>query len=954
MTMGLDGNMLSLETFLHILNGVDAQILVTDLETDSILYANEKMNEGYDVDYDPKGKYCWEVYQLEHGRCEFCPLPQLAEDHDAVIRWEAFNEKSGKWFLNTDRIIDWVDGRKVHLQHGADITDQKSRLAQQVLITDISQSFISQESTEELINSALRKIGEFLRNDRVVIKRLHRDENSISILYGWYKDGAYIQEGSFNPKLDYSIVIKAFEKDREPYITCGDVANDPVYCKLLENGVRSFISAPLFFDDKLWGTLSLEMCREPKVPYDDSKFIAKMAANLLSGVISKKIMQDGVRQAEERTQTMLDTAPLICTFFDESCNVIDCNAEALNMYGLKSRKEYMDRFSSISPEYQPDGSPSLGKSRKMIEKAFKTGKEIFEWVHLDGNGKEFPAEIILERVKWKDGYRVAGYARDLSEIKAKMLEIENTQKELVKAKERAEDSAASKANFLANMSHEIRTPMNVIIGMIDLARKNSKNEQINYLDKAADASSHLLGVINDVLDMSKIGAGKLKLMPEDFPLERMLKRVCDIINFKIDEKRQEFIIKIDKNVPAAIVADPQRLAQVLTNLLSNAVKFTEEEGRIDLLIHNVEDGNEECTLLFEVIDNGIGIAEEDQKKLWSSFEQADGGISRKYGGTGLGLAISKSIVEMMGGSEGIDSELGKGSKFYFSIPVKKGVSTYQSELSRHVNWKNVRILVVDDSPLVLEHFENIASSIGITCKIAESGHEACRLMDNVVFDIIFVDWAMPGMNGLELARQIRDKYGDGAIVIMISAYEWADIEKEARGAGVDKFIHKPLLPSPIIDCINECLGVDTDGLQAEADMENEAGIFKDFRILLAEDFKVNREIVQAMLEHTGVSFEMAENGREALRKFEENPDRYDLIFMDIHMPEMDGYTATRKIRELDMEIPIIAMTANVFKEDIEKCLAAGMDGHIGKPLDFDEVIKLLRGYFNNKQGRSGD
>jgi PAS domain S-box-containing protein len=388
--------------------------------------------------------------------------------------------------------------------------------------------------------------------------------------------------------------------------------------------------------------------------------------------------------------------------------------------------------------------------------------------------------------------------------------------------EQALSASRAKSSFLSNMSHEMRTPLNAIVGMTVIGRKAKDIERKNYaLDKISDASAHLLGVISDVLDMSKIEANMLGLSPVEFRFEKMLQKVVSVINFRVNEKRQNLTVNLDDAIPAAIIADDQRLAQVVANLLSNAVKFTPEEGSISLTASLIGEENGICTIQVSVSDTGIGISEEQQKKLFNSFQQAESNTTRKYGGTGLGLAISKSIVEMMGGKIGIQSELGKGSVFTFTVQAQK------------------------------------ASYI-------EDNSDADDAADNGKTDI--------------------------------------------------------------------------------------TGIFEGSSILLVEDVYLNREIVMALLEPTRLSIDCAENGAEAVRMFTKNPDKYSLIFMDVQMPEMDGYDATRRIRAMDIPkaktIPIVAMTANVFREDIEKCEAAGMDSHIGKPLDLDELLNKLRSYLN--------
>jgi PAS domain S-box-containing protein len=522
--------------------------------------------------------------------------------------------------------------------------------------------------------------------------------------------------------------------------------------------------------------------------------------------------------------------------------------------------------------------------------------------------------------------------------------------ELAQAKEQAEAASSAKSEFLANMSHEIRTPMNAIIGMTAIAQSSAEPEKKDYcLGKIENASTHLLGVINDILDMSKIEANKFDLSYAEFDFERMLIRVTNVVEFKVEEKQQNFFVNCDDDVPDFIVSDEQRLSQVIANLLSNAIKFTPERGNITVNVHKLEEQDRLCVIQVEVSDTGIGISGEQKEQLFNSFVQADSSISRRFGGTGLGLAISKRIVEMMDGRIWVESELGNGSIFKFYFQAERGQGSKKSAAKRSaLQVDQIHALVVDDSKDLREYFLVMAKRIGFHCDAAEGGNAAVKLLEEGRrYDIFFVDWRMPGISGTELTRTVRTTVGDKAIVIMISAVEWARIEEEAKSSGVNGFIPKPLFPSLIVDCLNQYLSRPEDLRVEDPEPVVEVRL-EGKRILLAEDVEINREIVIALLEPHGLEISCAENGVEAVREFEENPYAYDIIFMDVHMPEMDGYEATRRIRALDTprakEIPIIAMTANVFAEDVEKCKITGMNDHVGKPLDMEQVMAALIKY----------
>jgi signal transduction histidine kinase/DNA-binding response OmpR family regulator len=645
---------------------------------------------------------------------------------------------------------------------------------------------------------------------------------------------------------------------------------------------------------------------------------------------------------------LLRNSPNIIILVDKSYRIAYCT----DVFVKKTHMPSLDAVNGktlqevFGSHTSPEAQEGIGALADMLQQAMTSGKtltlESSGDIGGDGDVRKYTASFAP--MVGADG-----------DIEGVMIVFHDTT-DIETAREEAERANAAKSTFLSNMSHEMRTPMNAIIGMTTIGASAADLDRKDYcFEKIQEASTHLLGVINDILDMSKIEANKFDLSFTEFSFEKMLQKVVNVSSFRVDEKHQNFSVHIDGRIPPYIISDDQRLSQVITNLLSNAVKFTPEHGTITLDTSLVKEENGVCTIQVEVTDTGIGVSEEQKVRLFTSFEQADSGISRKFGGTGLGLAISKNIIEMMGGAIWVESELGHGSTFAFTVQAARGASAPKSLLPPGVNRQNLRVLAVDDSPEVLEYFEDILRRMEVACDVADSGERALELISSRgAYDVYFVDWRMPGMDGMELSRRIKSAAADTSVVIMISSTEWSRIEDEAKLAGVDKFLAKPFFPSSIADCLAECLGV--GAAAAETAEDGVIDRFEPFRLLLVEDVEINREIVQVLLEPTGLAIDCAENGLVAVEKFAASPERYDMIFMDVQMPELDGYGATRRIRALDLPraktIPIIAMTANVFREDIERCLDSGMNDHVGKPIDIKEVLEKLRKYLTDRPAQN--
>ena len=521
-----------------------------------------------------------------------------------------------------------------------------------------------------------------------------------------------------------------------------------------------------------------------------------------------------------------------------------------------------------------------------------------------------------------------------------MEELDQARKEAVRANK-------AKSEFLSNMSHDIRTPMNAIVGMTAIATANidDKQQVQNSLKKISLSSRHLLGLINDVLDMSKIESGKLTLSVDQVSLREVLDSIVSIVQPQVRAKRQHFDVSIHDISTENVCCDSVRLNQILLNILGNAVKFTPDGGRIDVSMYEEpsDKGENFIRIHFTISDNGIGMTQEFKEHIFESFVREDSTRVRKTEGTGLGMAITKYIVDAMGGLIEVTSAPGEGTSFHVALDMEKAEIPEADMVLP--NWA---MLVVDDDRQLCESTAASLKSIGILADWTLDAESALEKVEAAhrrgdPYHIILLDWKLPGMDGLSAARELRRRYGENIPILLISAYDWSEIEEEARAAGVSGFISKPLFKSTLFYGLKPFMSSEGETIPDKKESHPD---LTGCRILLAEDNELNWEIAEDLLTAEGLELDWAENGQICVEKFQASqPGHYDAILMDLRMPVMTGYQATEAIRKLERPdgktIPIIAMTADAFAEDVQKCLDAGMNAHVAKPIDVRDVCRLL-------------
>ena len=570
--------------------------------------------------------------------------------------------------------------------------------------------------------------------------------------------------------------------------------------------------------------------------------------------------------------------------------------------------------------------------------ARRAGHEYYEMIRMAG----------VRRVEDRDDHMVHSIGVGLTVIDEEMRETMAKNEALAEALALAEEANIAKTSFLSSMSHEIRTPMNAIIGFDTLALRDEtlSPHTREHLEKIGDSAKHLLALINDILDMSRIESGHMVLRREEFSFSGMLEQINTMVMSQCADKGLTYECRILSRVDDDYIGDDMKLKEVLLNILSNAIKFTNAPGSVTLMVERTAMFEDQSTLRFRVRDTGIGMDREFIPKIFDAFSQEDGSRRNKYGSTGLGMAITRNIVEMMNGTIEVESEKGVGTEFTVTITLRN-CAARKADRGDSIDPSGMHVLVVDDDAVAAEHARMALDEAGIRADACLSGEDALKMMEvqhtkQAPYNLVLMGRDMPGMSGLEACAEIRKLYDRETAVVILTGYTFDDIREEADRAGVDAFLAKPLFAAGVIEAFERVARRNNMSLFKEKKRAELAGR----RILLAEDMEINAEIMMDMLDMGDVQADHAENGRIAVEMFEGSaPGTYSAILMDVRMPEMDGLEAAAAIRALDREdskrIPIIALTANAFDEDVQRSLQAGMNAHLSKPVELEHLFQIL-------------
>lgn len=659
-------------------------------------------------------------------------------------------------------------------------------------------------------------------------------------------------------------------------------------------------------------------------------------------IADHKQTESALRASEMKFRTLYDSSRDAIMLLTPEEGFLAGNPASIRLFGCKDEKEFTACGpANLSPEHQPDGTPSAVKAQQMMAIAMETGSHLFEWTHQRMDEIPFCASVLLTQMELEGKKYLHATVRDITDQK-------RAAEALQTAKEAAEAASRAKSSFLANMSHEIRTPMNAVIGMTELVLDTQLTDvQRDYLGMVRDSAESLLSVINDILDFSKIEADKLELDDTPFEIRETLGDTMKALAWRSRGKDLELVCHVALDVPGVLQGDPYRLRQIVTNLVGNAIKFT-ARGEVVLEAVVQTASEDRVGLHISVRDTGIGILPERQRAIFDAFSQVDASTTRQFGGTGLGLTIASRIVDLMGGQIWVESEVGKGSTFHFTAQFKRAMKTRVSAPLSLRSLFGLRVLVVDDNEINRLILQEMLSSWEMRPTIVSDANEAIAELRRsheagTPYELVLTDVHMPEVDGFQLTEQIRaTPNSQSTVIMMLTSGDGPDEVTRCQALGVAAHLIKPIKQSDLFDAIVAATEIENRQTQ-ESEPVSDPTCLLPLRILLAEDSYVNQRLAVGILAKWGHQVTVANNGCEAVAKLEQ--DTFDLVLMDVQMPEMDGYQATAVIRERETRtgkhIPIIAMTAHALKGDRERCLEVGMDDYVSKPIQPKRLLQTV-------------
>jgi PAS domain S-box-containing protein len=905
----------------------EMSISIIEIDSGRIIDANEAFLAEVGLPRDQVfGQLC---YELTHRLSEMCTPPHHL---CPMLKTKETGQK-----CTVEHIHETADGHKVIMEVSTfPIKDENGAFSQ---VVHVAHDITERKQAEEVIKNSEQRLSQIINflpdptfvvdNEGTVLTWNQAMEKLTGV-----KAAEMVGKGNFEHALP-------FYGERRPIlidlVKNWDAEYEKKYLSVEKDG-ENLISES--YHPNLGGK-ELYLYATAGLIYDAAGEVAG-AIESLRDVTEKKKADDIIRESEERLSNILKTTNEGFWLIDTGDITLEIN-DAMCEILQRQRDEVVGK--SIN-DFLNDKNIKIVREQEEIRGEGEKG--LYEVSLSRADGTIVPCLVNAAPLLDAEGNKLGSFGMftDITERK-------HMEDELVGAKQIADEANRAKSDFLANMSHEIRTPMNAVIGMTHLALKTElTSKQKDYLHKIQSSANSLLGIINDILDFSKIEAGKLDMESADFNLDDVLDNLGNLVTVKAQEKEDlEVLFATAQNVPRFLVGDPLRLGQILINLTNNAVKFT-DTGEIVVSTELVEKNKDRVTLKFSVSDTGIGLTEEQAAKLFQSFSQADTSTTRKYGGTGLGLAISKKLANMMEGEIWVESEPGQGSTFSFTAVFGLGREDVKKRFAPARDLRGMKVLVVDDNPTSRDILRDMLESLSFDVTLAATGQEGIAEIEKAdkdkPFKMVIMDWKMPGMDGIEASKRIKEnpKISHIPYIVMVTAYGREEVMQKAEKIGLDGFLLKPVSPSVLFDTIVQAHGdevPDTSPI-AQAREEVEAlALIKGAKILLVEDNEINQQVAKEILEGADLIVSLADDGQQAVDLVREN--QYDAVLMDIQMPVMDGYAATREIRNLKPEIrnvPIIAMTAHAMAGDEDKSLKAGMNGHVTKPIDPDQLFSTLQ------------